>query len=122
MEDSITTVKIANGTKTTQLCAYVTPNCVTGCFCCPTSTFVICNCNPGYHMVYTPDRDGCTCEKNCTTGFYGDGRVCSPCPAPGTTDAAIYSNQITECFVPANENITDNSGTYQYTANCKYTN
>ena len=75
------------------------------------------------------------CEYRCADGYYGGGRdysysstvTCTKCPTKtgGTigkysTDGVV-STTITDCYIPAETNNTDTTGTWQFTQNCKYT-
>lgn len=116
--DNVSTSSITGGTKTRTDCAYVAPNCNEECECCYSSPTYSCKCNSGYHVVYK--SDDCSCVKNCSDGYYGNGATCTRCPTPGTTSG--YTTQISGCYIPANTPLMDSSGTYLYTSNCKYTN
>ncbi len=115
--DNTTCFDITNG----QRCTTVCPTCdqvTLGCPCCiEYDTTVSCTCNSGYHSA-TNSIYGCECKKNCAAGYYGDGTTCTKCPTPGTTTG--YAQTITDCYVPQNTSVTDSSGTYNYSSNCKY--
>lgn len=68
-------------------------------------------------------------EYSCADGFYGvplgsDG--CVNCVAATgnsyATSRAGNNSAITDCYIPSGTSITDNSGDFTYTQNCKYTN
>jgi len=63
-----------------------------------------------------------TISYNCASGYYGTATSassgCTPCPAPGTS--AVQSPDITLCYVPKNQTISDETGNYEFTINCYY--
>lgn len=77
----------------------------------------------------------CTCTRKsnyrCAKGYYGSsaqctrqtvGSYCSGCTTCGTnaTTAAAGASTIVQCYIPANVNITDDTGTYHFKADCQY--
>lgn len=67
-------------------------------------------------------------EYGCAAGYYQTGAsggtiTCSECPSLGTLKgtSAEGSTDITACYLPANKDGTDNTGTFQFTSNCYYT-
>lgn len=54
----------------------------------------------------------------CDAGEYGNGRNCTACPEPGTSE--MGATEITECYIPAGTVMTDTTGTYTYTEDCYY--
>ena len=73
------------------------------------------------------------CSYVCQHNYYarmssivGTPRSCSACPSVGNNNVKGYTtsygaNSITECYIRGNVDITDNTGTYQFTSNCYYT-
>lgn len=77
----------------------------------------------------------CTCTRRsnyrCAKGYYGSSvqcnkttsrPYCSGCTTCGTnaTTAAAGASTIVQCYIPANVNITDDTGTYHFKADCQY--
>lgn len=68
------------------------------------------------------------CKKNYyarLTSVVGSPRTCSVCPSVGNNNVKGYTtsygaDSITECYIPGNTDITDNTGTYRFTSNCYY--
>ena len=56
--------------------------------------------------------------KGCGIGEYGDGIACAPCPPSGTSN--IGATDITDCYIPAGSDCSDNTGTCEYTEDCHY--
>lgn len=57
----------------------------------------------------------------CLDGFYGaigDGN-CYPCPGGGTSDVGD-NTAITSCYIPSNTISSNGTGTFIYTADCRY--
>lgn len=78
----------------------------------------------------------CSCtvtetKFRCAAGYYGNATNkgtacetvtgCRKCPDGGTSKAGA-NTLITSCYIPANTEISDDTGTYIYTEDCKYTN
>lgn len=68
-------------------------------------------------------------EYGCSAGYYqtsvsGGIPICSPCPSLGTLKGtnAIGETAITTCYLPANKDGTDDTGTFHFTAACYYKN
>ncbi len=57
----------------------------------------------------------------CGNGTYGTNGNCTKCPEPGTSPIG-NATKITDCYIPANQVQTDDSGTFFYTSNCNYSN
>ncbi len=61
----------------------------------------------------------------CNTGYYLANNACNRCPdQDGATGTTVASNSggKTSCYMPTSASMTDNTGTYSFTANCYYTN
>lgn len=81
------------------------------------------HCGPGYY------KSGSTCIV-CPAGTYKSGITtetsCTTCPALSSVagaavgTAATAHDDITDCYIPANTNISDTIGTYIFTNNCNY--
>ena len=93
-----------------------------------------CNKILGYELV-TGTREICgvsypenTCQQaaavcDCADGKYGQSQgftsFCSNCPAPGTS--AKGSNcSLTDCFIPAGNTGSDETGSFEYTKDCHH--
>lgn len=84
--------------------------------------------DPDYHYVmqceegYVPDSnyEWCTCDR----GYYTSAPYeCSRCPSSGGiygTTANTGNNKITDCYIPSDTSMTDDSGTYVFTSPCYY--
>ena len=71
-------------------------------------------CRPGW--TPTPGRRSCVCAQ----GYYrNSSNDCVQCPDGGTT-GGIGASSISACYIPANQSISDSTGTYVYTQNCFY--
>ena len=59
--------------------------------------------------------------KSCNKGEYkkADG-TCAPCPDGGTTNITFGDASITDCYIPSGTTSHDETGTFEYTANCPY--
>ncbi|MBD5388871.1 carboxypeptidase-like regulatory domain-containing protein [bacterium] len=80
--------------------------------------------------IYMPQADWNV--ERCLNKYYanwanGTG-TCTRCPASGSivANSRIHSDpyeysDVTDCYIPANTEYSDTSGTYQYTAACYYT-
>jgi len=64
----------------------------------------------------------------CAAGYWGSSTNgtsgCDECPGldsyhPGKSNPGNNTN-ITDCYIPKNINITDDTGTYHFTSDCKY--
>ena len=66
----------------------------------------------------------CTMQQSsvCKSGDYGipGSSGCTSCPSPGTS--GIGTTSIGNCYIPTNKSYTDETGTYEYTSPCYYTN
>ena len=101
-------------------CVIATPGMALG-ECTATTTYT--SCNPGYR--YNSLLKSCAL---CQQGYYKAGTgtaACSRCPSPdgvvyGTTDSTGSTSK-TDCFIPADTDISDTTGTYQFTGDCYYT-
>ena len=75
--------------------------------------YVTCSCLIDDYEYY--------CEKNYwgtpTNGSSG----CTACPGGGLTES-VAAESITECYLPANTNYEDSTGTYIFTDDCFYSN
>lgn len=110
--------------------------------CMGTPTLVYCTdfgCNPtyiweasgiGYEVLRGYCEDGNMCSQltflyRCAAGYYGSPTSslsgCTECPSPGTSVAGSNTSK-TDCYIPANTQLTDSSGTFTYTTNCYYSN
>ncbi|MCM1294605.1 MAG: hypothetical protein NC311_03525 [Muribaculaceae bacterium] len=82
---------------------------VSGCF--------VMACKTG--MVVSPAKTSCICQ----VGYYGNWQSCTQCPAlngfHGLT-SGTGASAITDCFIPAGVSLTDGTGTYKFTSDCKY--
>jgi len=101
-------------------------------------TFNTYQCAAGYYG--TPggasDSSACTvcpghgtCDGGdtfaCERGYYKSGGNCNTCPSLGGvagTTVAANATSITQCYLPAASQFSENSGQGTYTANCFYTN
>ncbi|MDW2958441.1 MAG: hypothetical protein R8M37_01355 [Alphaproteobacteria bacterium] len=72
----------------------------------------------------------CSCliedyEYYCDQDYYGTptngSSGCTPCPEEGLTEY-FAAESITECYLPANTNYTDATGTYIFTDDCFHSN
>lgn len=109
--------------------------CVKSCVSCT-------NCNSidwtAYRTGYERriNRD-CECDGTCTSttqyrcavGYYGTSTNgtsgCTRCPSSGGiygTTAAAGSKNITSCYIPANQTMSDGTGEYVFTNKCYYKN
>lgn len=71
-------------------------------------------CQPGWTPA--PGRRSCVCAQ----GYYrNSSNDCVQCPDGGTT-GGIGASSISACYIPANQSISDSTGTYVYTQNCFY--
>lgn len=101
-------------------------------------TDALCNSSDGYEIADQIGFNGWECDdmgyplvgigcEGCDNGYYYDyGMVgCYECPKLGNTSAGSYLNDkrapISSCFMPAQTNITDTTGTFQFTNECPYT-
>lgn len=90
----------------------------------------------GIRFEYNPKLDMHLCYIEdeslvaCAVGWYGfpwdnDSDTlngCTKCPGNGTSDESWgHEKDITDCYIPADEPNTDNTGTYKYTSDCHYT-
>jgi len=62
----------------------------------------------------------------CAKGeYYNDANIlkgCIPCPFGGTTSSDMVAKPpITSCYIPAGQDVTDETGTYTFTSDCHYT-
>lgn len=108
---------------------YKAADCCGACDC----SSVLCD------IGYSVDAS-CNCVKSgsggadkCEKGYYWSGSLssgfCAPCPNGGTTPDVVYNDngliklkvEITDCYIPAGQEMTDSTGTYSYTADCAYT-
>lgn len=79
----------------------------------------------------------CECTQStkyrCDAGYYGTAsysqltgyRGCTRCPSSGGvygTSTAGNGTEITSCYIPTTSTLTDDTGSYQYTSNCYYSN
>lgn len=120
------TQQIENGEKLITYCR-TCASVPTGCPCavyCEYLQSARCNCNSGYHSEKITGsfiHNDCKCVVNpkCPAGQYGDGTNCTACPSPGTS--ASGATNITDCYVSSGVNMTDSTGTYQFTSKCSYT-
>lgn len=89
---------------------------------CPKTTWTSI-LNMHYQIRCRKTATNALCEYRCFTGYYGKGTSCTRCPASdgvyGTT-AAAGASVITECYQPADIEMGDQSGTYQYINDCYY--
>ena len=79
-------------------------------------------------IIRTCDCGTCieTPEYRCAAGYYGtptslsDG--CYRCPSSGVVygTSAAGSTEITSCYMPSETSMTDDSGTFQFTSDCYY--
>lgn len=95
-----------------------------------TSSWTTIGSNRASRSVYTKSASGYVCtstsstQYGCATNFYttatspSASMTCSACPSSGKS--AIGNTTITGCYIPANTDLTDTSGTYKYTSNCYY--
>lgn len=80
------------------------------------------SCNAGYYLSSANCR---VCADNTYKSTAGTG-ACSTCPtqdgASGITSGTTAANHdsATDCYIPALTNLTDSTGTYQFTSNCNY--
>ena len=101
------------------LCVLATPAVAFG-ECTATTTYSSCNAGYGYNSI----MQSCTV---CRVGYYSSGgtTACTRCPSSGgvygTTDST-GSTAITDCFIPADTDMTDTTGTYHFADDCYYTN
>lgn len=59
-------------------------------------------------------------DMYCTAGYYwAGGNICKMCPENGQTSGYTNTGE-TECFLPANNEYNDGTGTYAYTKNCHW--
>jgi len=61
-----------------------------------------------------------TIYTSCKPGYYLTANDCIECPDSGTS-LDKNTGGITECYIPAQIQMTDDAGTYQYTENCNWT-
>ena len=71
-------------------------------------------------------------ELRCNAGYYGtpewpedeDPIGCSMCPPLGGTlaNSATGATKKNQCYIPANTKLMDDSGVFEYTSNCFYSN
>ena len=113
---------------------YKTADCCGACDCSSVS------CDAGYSV-----DANCICVKSgvgggdlskgqCEKGYYWSGSLssgfCVRCPNGGTTHDVVYGDNgfiklkvdITDCYIPAGQDVTDAAGTYSFTTDCAYTN
>lgn len=105
--------------KTLLFLALFFPTCVFA-DCVATTTYS--SCNAGYEMVL----GNCVA---CSKGYYnptaGASASCTKCPPSGKVlglTASTASVAKTDCYIPANSNLSDTAGAYTFTSNCGYTN
>lgn len=76
---------------------------------------VVMGCKQGWTFIPGSNNRACTCAK----GYYKSSDDCVQCPDGGTT-ADVGASSISACYIPANQSISDSTGTYVYTTNCFY--
>lgn len=91
------------------------------CKCTGTSWTVACRAGM-YGSTTNLDYNPNETDGNCLTE--GGKLLCTSCPADGTYPgtSAAGTKYITGCYIPANTEISDDTGTYIYTENCNYIN
>lgn len=94
----------------------------------------VCETDNCVYACYTFTLNPTTCEcirrttpteSTCASGCYGiTSNVCQSCPAIGSISgkSAQGSTNITDCYISANTEISENTGTYIFTADCHYSN
>lgn len=77
------------------------------------------NCNEGYYCQMTSGSTSGTCQPlpDCEPGYFGL-TTCAPCPVPGTSSFGSFN--ITQCYIPAGQIVSDNTGKYKYASKCYY--
>lgn len=84
----------------------------------------------GYEQQIETTTENETCISvnktyRCAAGYYGtttNGTSgCTKCPTPGTSNTGTNTS-MTQCYIPADTEMSDSSGTYIYTKNCYYSN
>lgn len=86
-----------------------------------TGTCAAMSCPSGAHM--TTFTGNLYCHKDCSAGYYAiSSATCEKCPTytGANTTSRTNADDITECYVPKDVNISDASGTYHFTSNCYY--
>lgn len=109
------------------------PDCSSGCPDCETSSWS--NHSTGYQKRTVANCNTLTCicskktEYRCAEGYYGSSTNgtsgCIKCPSLDgiSGNSASGTQTITNCYIPANTNLSDSAGTYVFTpSNCYYSN
>lgn len=97
----------------------VDPQPVTSCpSSCPSETLWITNLSKNYRSICDKSGGIAVCEYECVQGYYGSNPIvgCTKCPDGGISDYG--ATKITDCYVNSG---SDESGDYEYTASCYYT-
>ena len=72
-------------------------------------------CKPGFALNYA--KTACVCD----IGYYGTNSSCTRCPESDGINgftAGIGKTQITDCYFPADFELTDSTGKYKYIQDC----
>lgn len=76
----------------------------------------------GTGLTPSDDRKSCVCNK----GYYGNASSgCTKCPSSGGIDGTtvgINTTDITGCYIPADESMSDSIGTFHFSEPCFYSN
>lgn len=73
-------------------------------------------------VIRTCECDGsCVIDEiinACAAGYYMSSSGCTRCPGDG--DSAVASWNITDCFIPGGQTLSDETGSYEYISDCYY--
>ena len=131
-----TGTELTNRGFTSSVCetTYLYQDCTTPCPDCTdcTSDTSWSSGNIGYQKKVSRTCSCGTCVETpsyrCAAGYYGSSSNgtsgCTRCPSSGGVygTSAAGSTAITSCYIPSGTSMTDDTGTYQFTSSCYYTN